>query len=143
MHRMTKPITDLRQMELRVAKAIERHALMKRVETLEQELGDGGAIGSFTGSFILLILSMALYIYTVFRIFSRKRYARQKENERFLTAYGSIVTKIRQFFMRLKLRKEYKYFKCEKCRTLIRLRRGGGEKTVVCPKCGHTFQKKT
>ncbi|MBQ1569128.1 MAG: sigma-54-dependent Fis family transcriptional regulator [Kiritimatiellae bacterium] len=47
---LTKPITDLRQMELRVAKAIERHALMKRVETLEQELGDGGAIGSFTGS---------------------------------------------------------------------------------------------
>ena len=100
-------------------------------------------IGSFTGSFILLILSMALYIYTVFRIFSRKRYARQKENEQFLTAYGNIVTKIRQFFMRLKLRKEYKYFKCEKCRTLIRLRRGGGEKTVVCPKCGHTFKKKT
>ena len=99
-------------------------------------------IGSFTGSFVLLILSMALYIYTVFRIFSRKRYARQKENEQFLTAYGNIVTKIRQFFMRLKLRKEYKYFRCPNCKQLLRLKRGCGEKQITCAKCGHQFQQK-
>ena len=100
-------------------------------------------IGSFTGSFVLLILSMAFYGYTLFRIFSRKRYARQEENERFVTAFQGIKTKIRQFFLRVKLSKEYKYFRCSQCKTLIRLRRGGGERTVICPKCGNTFQKKT
>ena len=99
--------------------------------------------GSISRIGMLGFLGMALYLVTIFRMLSRNQEARIRENQKYMALTGNWSTKITQFIRRMKNRKEYKYFKCEKCRTLIRLRRGGGEKTVVCPKCGHTFKKKT
>ena len=99
-------------------------------------------IGSFTGSLILMIISLGLYAYTLFRIFSRKRSKRQEENAAFVTWYEQVKTKVKQFFLRLKLRKDYKYFRCPQCKTLIRIRRGGGEREIICPACKNTFRKK-
>ena len=99
--------------------------------------------GSFTGIPILIILSFILYAYTFFRIFSRKRYKRQEENAAFLGLYEKVKTKIKQFFMRLRLRKEYRYLRCPKCNVLIRVKRGGGERDVTCPTCKNTFRHKT
>lgn len=47
---LTKPITDLARMEMRVAKAIEKHALMERVGADADAPGDSSAIGTFTGA---------------------------------------------------------------------------------------------
>ena len=54
---LTKPVTDLRQMELRVAKAIERNALArksealeKKVEELQSRLDPKSGLDAFTGS---------------------------------------------------------------------------------------------
>ena len=41
-------------------------------------------IGSVTGTGLLLLLSLALYGWTLFRVFSRKTYKRQEENRRFV-----------------------------------------------------------
>ena len=49
---------------------------------------------------------------------------------------------MKQFFLRLKNSREYKYFHCPQCRVLIRLKRGTGERMVHCPKCHHDFQQK-
>lgn len=46
---LTKPITDLGQMELRVAKAIEKHALVRKVAELQRQLDDTRGIETFTG----------------------------------------------------------------------------------------------
>ena len=46
---LTKPITDIGQMEIRVAKAIEKNALHRKVEDLERRIGDVKAIDAFTG----------------------------------------------------------------------------------------------
>ncbi len=46
---LTKPITDLAQMEIRVAKAIEKNALSRKVADLERQIGDVKAIDAFTG----------------------------------------------------------------------------------------------
>ncbi len=46
---LTKPITDLAQMELRVAKAIEKNALVKKVAALQQEIDEAKGIETFTG----------------------------------------------------------------------------------------------
>ena len=100
-------------------------------------------IGSFTGAGIIAVLSLALYILTIFRVFSRRSYKRAEENTKFLTLWVSTKTKVKQFFMRLKLRKQYKYFRCPKCKTLIRAGRGGGEKDISCPKCRNEFKVKT
>lgn len=46
---LTKPITDLAQMELRVAKAIEKNALVRKVAELQQEIDEHKGIDTFTG----------------------------------------------------------------------------------------------
>ena len=46
---LTKPVTDIGQMEMRVAKAIERNALSRKVEELEREVGERRGIDTFTG----------------------------------------------------------------------------------------------
>lgn len=99
-------------------------------------------IGSFTRSGILNFLGLILYIITLFRMFSRNLENRRKENLKFLKLTGDISLKTKQFFRRMKNRKEYKYFKCPQCKQLLRLKRGCGEKTVTCAKCGHQFQQK-
>ena len=87
-------------------------------------------IGSITGLNVILFLSIALYGWALFRIFSKRDPKRAEENQKFLSWWTPMGTKIRQFFLRLKLRKQYKYFKCPQCGALLRLTRGAGEKDV-------------
>ncbi len=54
---LTKPVTDIKQMELRVAKALEKNALARKSAALEQKveelssrLGDRTGLEAFTGS---------------------------------------------------------------------------------------------
>ncbi len=46
---LTKPITDLAQMELRVAKAIEKNALARKVVELQQQIDAKQGLETFTG----------------------------------------------------------------------------------------------
>ena len=99
--------------------------------------------GSLLRSSLLLLLSLALFGWSLYRIFSRRREKREEENRKFMQWFGSAQTKARQFILRMKLRKEYKYFKCPQCGALLRLKRGGGEKQICCPKCQHQFQQRS
>ncbi len=47
---LTKPITDLSQLELRIAKAIKTHALEKEVEELKTQLSPKYGLDAFTGT---------------------------------------------------------------------------------------------
>ena len=100
-------------------------------------------IGSFTGANVILFLSIALYGYALFRVFSKRNPNRAAENQRFVAWITPIATKVRQFFLRLKLRKQYKYFKCPQCGALLRMSRGAGEKDICCPKCQNRFKMKS
>ncbi len=98
---------------------------------------------SLTGVPLLMLLSLAAYGYSLFRVFSRRSYKRQQENEKFSAWMGGVRTKTIQFWKRLRLCRQYKYFKCPQCKTLLRLSRGGGEKEICCPKCRHRFRQKS
>ena len=91
---------------------------------------------------VLSLLSMAVYIYTLFRMFSRNLEKRHAENAAFLKFWNGMTSGIRQFFNRLKNMKKYKYFKCPECKSRLRLPRGVGEVTVTCGKCHHAFKQK-
>ena len=91
---------------------------------------------------VLSLLSMAVYIYTLFRMFSRNLEKRHGENAAFLKFWNGMTSGIRQFFNRLKNMKKYKYFKCPECKSRLRLPRGVGEVTVTCGKCHHAFKQK-
>ena len=100
-------------------------------------------LAALTGFAPLLFLSIGLYGWVLFRIFSKKSFARQQENTKFLAWWTMVLTRTRQFLLRLKLRKQYKYFKCPQCKTLLRAARGRGEKEMCCPKCRNRFMIQT
>lgn len=99
-------------------------------------------LGSVTNLGILSFLGLVLYIITIFRMMSRNREARQKENRKYVQLTSGWKTKCTQFIRRCKNRKEYKYFRCPNCKVLLRMKRGSGEKDITCAKCGHQFKQK-
>lgn len=99
-------------------------------------------VSMFTGSGILSAIGLLLYIVTLFRMFSRNNEKRQAENRKYIDLTGGWKTKFQQWKNRMKNRKTYKYFKCPKCKAMLRLTRGCGEKDVTCPRCQNQFKQK-
>ena len=96
----------------------------------------------FFGIPIMTYIGLGLYVYTLFRMFSRNREKRLAENRKYLTLSSNVKTKSLQFVRRVKNRKDYKYFRCPNCRVLLRLKRGTGEKEITCVRCKHQFRQK-
>lgn len=99
-------------------------------------------VGSLTRLGLLGLLSMALYVYAVFRMFSRYHQKRYAENQKYLSMMHGGSGSVRQFIVRLKNIRKYKYFKCPQCHARLRLPRKVGEVTVTCGKCRHAFKQK-
>ena len=99
-------------------------------------------IGSLFGFFLPILIGYAAEIYTLFRIFSKNLPKRQEENRKYLKWSANVRFQIKAFFTRQKMRKEYKYFRCPGCKSLMRLHRGRGEVEMDCPKCHTHFKKK-
>ncbi len=99
-------------------------------------------LGSFTGIGILSLLGFALYVWTLFRMFSRNNDKRFAENRKYIELTSNWKTRIRQFIKRMKNRRDYRYFKCPNCKVLLRMKRGTGEKDITCVRCGHQFKQK-
>ena len=95
-----------------------------------------------TGVGLFWYLSIAGYIWGIFRIFSKNTQARARENALYLQKTQKLRTELSQARVRFRNRRQYKYFKCPQCGTRMRLTRGQGEKTVVCPHCSRTFSMK-
>ena len=98
-------------------------------------------------SFILRGWLMSLLVWlllgaSIFRMFSKNINARVAENQKYLEIKDRVVTEFRQAKARFKNRKEYKYFRCPKCKSRLKLRRGSGEGTIRCSHCGESFHVK-
>lgn len=91
---------------------------------------------------LLSYLGLGCYIYAIFRMLSRNQGKRNAENQRYVLWSGKMRTQFRQARNRFKNRREFKYFKCPKCRAWLRLPHGAGDVTVTCGRCRHQFQKK-
>ena len=88
-------------------------------------------------------LSMALFLYVMFRMFSRNIYRRQQENGAYLRERYKITSWWNGLRDRWAQRKDYKFYKCPSCRTRLRVPRGKGKLNIVCRKCGTSFQRRT
>lgn len=91
---------------------------------------------------IFYYLGLAMYIWAIFRIFSRNTAKRAAENAKYLNFRRNFKTNVSQFFVRLKNIKKFKYFRCPECKARLRLPRKVGEVTVTCGKCHHQFKQK-
>lgn len=86
--------------------------------------------------FVISLISWLGFVYSCFRIFSRNLSQRDKENNTFVEYF-----KIKR--LKFKERKQYKYFKCPRCKAWQRVPKGRGEITICCRVCRNRFDKKT
>lgn len=98
---------------------------------------------SLFGAEPLYLPGILLLIYAYFRMLSRNLYKRRAENG----IYMKYEYKVKQFFSTWKRdmqqRKTHHIYRCPSCRQKIRVPKGKGRIEIRCPKCSHTFIKKS
>ena len=130
-------------------------AWLQRLENAFRRVMEGRYGGDQLGLVLLaasLVLSLFPYTgllsaagvgWSAFRMMSRNIVRRQAENQLFLEKTAPVRVRAVQWAARMRNRKEYKYHRCAKCHTLIRLRRGQGERHLKCPRCGQEYKIRT
>ena len=96
-----------------------------------------------TGWGIFTWLGLAALIYCYFRTFSRNISRRTEENYRFYNLKERVAGKFRGIKRRWDDRKTYRYFRCPKCRQMLRVPKGRGRIEISCPRRGTQFIKKS
>ena len=90
---------------------------------------------------ILDLLTTALAVYLLFRIFSKNLPKRREENQRFLNWFWKAKSSAAGAKAR-RADKDHKYFTC-KCGAVCRVPVGKGKIVITCPKCGQKINAKT
>ena len=84
---------------------------------------------------VLSVVSMALAVCVLFRMFSRNLNRRRAENAKFLNWWNPIKSRITAARSRSR-DKDHKYFTCKNCKTICRVPAGKGKIEITCPTCG-------
>ena len=99
-------------------------------------------VNIFLDSLIMYVAYMLLWIWSLFRMLSRKIYKRRAENEKFLRLWTPIKNKFKLMKNKRRDRKTHVYKKCPRCKSVLRLPKQKGKHTVRCPKCSNRFDVK-
>ena len=97
-----------------------------------------GALGRF-----FYPLFLATLIYSYYRMLSRNLYKRQAENAWYWKKRNQVIGSVRLLKERWLQRKDYRFFSCPSCRTMLRVPKGRGKIKIVCRKCGTSFVRKS
>ena len=91
---------------------------------------------------LLSWVALAVLLWDLFRMFSRRIDRSRAENARFLHMVGPAVrwVKMRHTIHR---DKEHRYFRCPNCGQYLRVPRGKGKITVSCRNCGASFEERS
>lgn len=92
---------------------------------------------------VLVTLSWAVLIYSIFRTFSKRTQERASENYRYFVCKNKVLGWFRRRKARWQDRKTHRYFRCPQCRATVRVPKGKGKIRITCPKCKHQFVKKS
>lgn len=84
-------------------------------------------------------ISYAAVIYCWFRMFSKNIHKRYRENVKYIKYRDKFLN----IFKKNAINKDYRIFKCPKCRQKIRVPKNKGKIAISCPKCRTEFIKKT
>ena len=90
-------------------------------------------------STILYWVSMAAWVYALFRVFSKNLNKRRSENQRWLNWWWKVKSS-RSNARARHADKDHKYFTCKRCGTICRVPAGKGKIMITCPKCGAQIQ---
>ncbi|MBO5556750.1 MAG: hypothetical protein J5927_06155 [Oscillospiraceae bacterium] len=97
----------------------------------------GAIVKNAARVFYPLVLILLVLIY--FRMFSRDLPRRSQENGRFMRWWMKVAGSLRVRKERWVQRRDYKFFVCPSCKTVLRVPRGKGKIKLVCRKCGSSF----
>ena len=91
---------------------------------------------------LLYLLVLVLLGLCYFRMLSRNVYRRRTENERYLREKQKLLSRLRVLKERWRQRKEFKFFICPSCKSVMRVPRGKGKIHINC-RCGYTLYRRT
>lgn len=89
------------------------------------------------------VAGLLCMIYAYFRMFSRNIYKRQAENAVYYRYEYKAKQKIATWKRDMQQRKTHHIYRCPSCRQKIRIPKGKGRIEIRCPKCSHTFIKRS
>lgn len=89
------------------------------------------------------VLSLALFIFTYYRVFSKNRSKRYIENTKYLSFKASVTRFFRIKKSRMKKRKNFHLYKCPACKQILSVPKGKGKINITCPKCQTKFTKRS
>lgn len=92
---------------------------------------------------ILSLVTWAVLIYSLVRMFSRNFNKRSEENRKYLEIKYKVTAKFSLIKRQIKDRKTYKYFSCPQCGKTVRVPKGKGKVRITCPNCADSFIKQT
>lgn len=91
----------------------------------------------FITDFFLDLLKFVILGIVIFRIISKNKYQRNKENKAFLKIKSTLLKPFTNIIRNFKDRDKYVYKKCSKCKTTLKLPlpKKGGINHAKCPNC--------
>ena len=106
---------------------------------------------ALVSSLILMVLRLNGYIIFTWifiligywRLFSKNRIAREKENQAFLKIFYPMKSFFVRRYRKFITKDDYRYFECESCSSSLRIPRNVSNAKITCPKCKHSFIKRT
>ena len=88
-------------------------------------------------------LAMALYLVTMFRMYSQNIMKRKQERDAYLRRTQPLRDWQALQKRKFNDRKTHKFYRCSQCKTSLRVPKGKGKIKIHCPKCGAEIVKKT
>ena len=92
---------------------------------------------------LLAVIAYIPLVICIYRMFSRDISKRSMENYKFAMLVSPLYSWFKKTQQRVKDTKTHKYFKCQNCKTTLRVPKGKGKIIITCPKCKIQFTKKT
>jgi hypothetical protein len=92
---------------------------------------------------LLYLPTIILWVWSLFRCYSKNLEKRRKERAAYLRAVG----RVRSWFSVKKKawseRKTHRYYRCKQCHAVLRVPKGKGKIKITCPHCHSVTVKKT
>ncbi len=95
------------------------------------------------GRSVLNFLMLAVLVLWYLRVFSRNFEKRRRENAVYLKYRNAVVRWFKSLKDRWTQRKDFRFFRCPSCHTLLRVPKGKGRVRLTCRKCQTSFERKT
>jgi hypothetical protein len=92
---------------------------------------------------LLILISYIPVLYAIFRTLSKNIAKRSQENLVYCNMTKGVKNRLKNIRLSLIGTKTHKYYRCPRCRQMIRVPRDKGKISISCPKCRTEFVKRT